>query len=566
MRLCLPTDLDAEVREVLDDWQANGKVARLWQGDASLWTGNGEADWLGWLEIARQELEHIEELRSVAADAQAAGYSDVLLLGMGGSSLAPEVLARTFGPRDGHPVLRVLDSTVPAQVVAAAESVDVRRTLFVVSSKSGSTLEPEILRAHLHGLVSGAVGKAAAGRQFVAITDPGSSLERVAGADGFRAVLHGVPAIGGRFSALSHFGIAPGAIAGVDVAGLLDRAQAAADACGPAAPAPDNPGLLLGAALGVCCLAGLNKVTLVASPGIEGIGAWLEQLLAESTGKQGKGIIPVDREPLGAPESYGRDRLFAYLRLAPEPDPEQDAAVEALEHDGRAVVRIELEDRLDLGAQFFQWEFATAVAGALIGINPFDQPDVEASKVKTRELTAEFERTGALPAEAPLLEEAGLQLFADDRNGTALGSHSSLDGMLGGHLGRVEEGDYVALLAFVARTEQAEQVLAEIRTVVRDRTGAATCVGFGPRYLHSTGQAYKGGPNSGVFVQVTCDDEVDLPVPGHGYTFGIVKAAQAQADLEVLAERGRRVLRVHLGADVEAGLRSLGGAVTRALS
>lgn len=566
MRLCLPTDLDAEVREVLDDWQANGKVAKLWQGDASLWTGNGEADWLGWLEIARAEQEHVDELRRVAAEAQAAGYSDVLLLGMGGSSLAPEVLAQTFGARDGHPVLRVLDSTVPAQVTAAAESVDLGRTLFIVSSKSGSTLEPEILRAHFHGLVSGAVGKAEAGRQFVAITDPGSSLERVANADGFRAVLHGVPAIGGRFSALSHFGIAPGAVAGVDVAALLDRARAAADACGPATPAADNPGLLLGAALGVCCLAGCNKATFVTSPGIEAVGAWLEQLLAESTGKQGKGIIPVDREPLGAPELYGRDRLFAYLRLASEPDPAQDAAVEALERDGQAVVRIDLEDRLDLGAQFFQWEFATAVAGALIGINPFDQPDVEASKVKTRELTAEFERTGSLPAEAPLLEEAGLQLFADDRNGTALGSHSSFDGMLGGHLGRVEEGDYVALLAFVARTEQAEQVLAEIRTVVRDRTGAATCVGFGPRYLHSTGQAYKGGPNSGVFVQVTCDDEVDLPVPGHGYTFGIVKAAQARADLEVLVERDRRVLRVHLGADVEAGLRSLGGAVTRALS
>jgi transaldolase/glucose-6-phosphate isomerase len=485
---------------------------------------------------------------------------------MGGSSLAPEVLAQTFGNANGGVSLRVLDSTDPAEVRAAEASIDLARTLFFVSSKSGTTLEPDVLKKYFFAKVRDAVGPADAGTRFVAITDPGSSLERDARADAFRAVLHGRESIGGRYSALSNFGMAPGAVAGVDVAEMLERARRMADTCGPGVPPQENPGLLLGAVIGAAGLAGRDKLTLVTSPAIADLGAWLEQLVAESTGKDGRGLIPVHGEPLGEPEAYGEDRLFAYVRLTADPDLAQDAALEALEQAGHPVVRIEIEDRLDLGAQFFLWEFATAVTGAVLGVNPFDQPDVEASKVRTRELTAEYEQTGALPEEEPILEEAGLAVFADERNAGALGRHSSLDALLSAHLGRIQDGDYVALLSYIQRSPEHEQALTEIRATVRDRTRAATCVGFGPRFLHSTGQAYKGGPNTGVFLQITCDDVVDLEIPGNGYSFGVVKAAQARGDLDVLAERGRRALRLHIGLDVEAGLRALGGAVTRALS
>ena len=565
MRLALPPDLQTDVEAVLENWRATGKVARLWDGDASLWTGADEGRWLGWLHVPGEQLGHVDELRGLATGARADGFQQALLLGMGGSSLAPEVLAETFGGENGGASLRVLDSTDPAEVRAAESAIDLERTLFFVSSKSGSTLEPNVLKKYFLAKARDVVGPAAPAR-FVAITDPGSALEREARDDGFRAVLHGRETIGGRYSALSSFGMAPGAVAGVDVVEMLERARRAALACGPRTPAAENPGLLLGAVLGVATLAGRDKLTLVASPGIADFGAWLEQLLAESTGKDGKGVIPVDAEPLGAPAAYGEDRLFAYLRLESEADPDQDTALDALEAEGHPVVRIDLQERLDLGTQFFVWQFATAVAGALLGVNPFDQPDVEASKARTRELTAEYEQTGALPPDQPILEEAGLSVYADERNAEALGRHSSLDALLAAHLGRVQEGDYVALLSYIERSPGHEQALTEIRTVVRDRTRAATCVGFGPRFLHSTGQAYKGGPNTGVFLQITCDDVVDLDIPGNGYSFGVVKAAQARGDLDVLAERGRRALRLHIGFDVEAGLRSLGGAVTRALS
>ncbi len=565
MRLALPPALQASVHQVLEDWGTSGKVARLWDGDATLWTGGDESRWLGWLHVADEQLSNVDQLRGLAEGARAEGCEHALLLGMGGSSLAPEVLAETFSGANGGAALHVLDSTDPAEVRAAEASVDLARTLFFVSSKSGSTLEPDILKKYFLARAREAVGEQAAGR-FVAITDPGSALERAAHADDFRAVLHGRETIGGRYSALSSFGMAPGAVAGVDVVAMLERARSAAAECGPGTAPADNPGLVLGAVVGVSALAGRDKLTLVASPAIADLGAWLEQLLAESTGKDGKGVIPVAGEPLGAPQVYGEDRLFAYLRLTSAPDPRQDAALDSLEAAGHPVVRIELQERLDLGGQFFVWEFATAVAGALLGVNPFDQPDVEASKVRTRELTAEYEQTGALPADEPMLEEAGLAVYADARNADALGSHRSLDALLAAHLGRVREGDYVALLAYIQRSPEHEQALTEVRAVVRDRTRAATCVGFGPRFLHSTGQAYKGGPNTGVFVQITCDDVIDVEIPGDGYSFGVVKAAQARADLAVLAERGRRALRLHIGLDVEAGLRAVGGAVTRALS
>jgi transaldolase/glucose-6-phosphate isomerase len=561
----LPPDLDTAVSAALREWTKERKVERLWARDASLWTGGSEASWLGWLEIVDEQLRRVDELRRVAEDVRQAGFTHALLLGMGGSSLCPEVLRMTFGALPGWPELAVLDSTDPAQVRAAEAKVDLGRTVFIVSSKSGTTLEPNIFKQYFFERVTHTVGAGKAGGHFIAITDPGSKLEQAARADGFRHVLFGLPSIGGRYSALSDFGMGPAAIMGLDVPRLLGAAHEMARAC-RASAAEDNPGAVLGAILGVLGNRGRDKVTLVASPGIHDLGAWLEQLLAESTGKRGKGLIPVDREPLGAPERYGQDRLFVYLRLRTAPDGAQDRAVAGLESSGQPVVRIDVPDPYQIAAEFFRWEFATAVAGAILGIDPFDQPDVEASKVVTRRLTDEFERTGHLPAETPFLEADGVRLFADPRNAGELAAGGrTLAGVLRAHLGRIRPGDYVALLAYVEMTGAHEEALQAMRMRLRDRYRVATCVGFGPRFLHSTGQAYKGGPNSGVFLQITCDDAQELPVPGQRYGFGVVKAAQARGDFEVLAERGRRALRVHLGADVAAGLRSLGRAVEQAI-
>jgi transaldolase/glucose-6-phosphate isomerase len=528
---------------------SNGTVARIWARDASLWTGGDEASWLGWLDIADRQLDNVDSLLAVAEDVRTAGFQHIVLLGMGGSSLAPEVLAKTFGRQTGFPVLLILDSTDPAQVKAIEDAVDLERTLFIVSSKSGSTLEPNIFEAYFFERVASLVGREAAGKRFVAITDPGSQLEALADADGFRFVASGDRTIGGRYSALSNFGLLPAAAMGLDVVELLERAQRMSRACSPDTPAAENPGLVLGTAIGLHAEAGRDKLTLVVSPGIDDLGAWIEQLIAESTGKEGKGIIPVDREPLAGPDAYGDDRLFVYVRLDAAPSAAQDRAVAELQRAGHPVVKLRLDDAYDIGAEFFRWELATAVAGSIIGINPFDQPDVEASKVATRALTEEFERTGSLPAETPVR--------IDD---------PAFDERLAEHLAQIGPGDYAALLAYVQMTEEHERVLTEIRTLIRDRTGVATCVGFGPRFLHSTGQAYKGGPNSGVFLQLTADDAADLEVPGKRYTFGVVKQAQARGDLEVLEARGRRALRIHLGANVGGGLERLRTAVEAALS
>ena len=361
----------------------------------------------------------------------------------------------------------------------------------------------------------------------------------------------------------------PAAVMGLDVERLLGEAARMKAACAPGVPAAENPGLVLGTILGVLGNRGIDKVTFVASPGIRDLGAWLEQLIAESTGKEGKGLIPVDRERLAPPESYGDDRVFAYLRLEEAPDPAQDEFVGVLESVGRPVVRLAVPTRASIAGEFFRWEVATAVAGSLMGINPFNQPDVEASKLKTRALTDEYEKTGSLPAEAPFAEVDGTKLFADSDNVQALSTGAparSLAGYLRAHLGRLAHGDYFALLAYVAMSSGNERVLQTMRHRVRDARGVATCLGFGPRFLHSTGQAYKGGPNTGVFLQITCDDARDLAVPGQKYTFGIVKAAQARGDFGVLADRRRRALRVHLGKDVAAGLRALDAALAQALT
>jgi hypothetical protein len=415
------------------------------------------------------------------------------------------------------------------------------------------------------------VGTNVAAKRFIAITDPGSQLEQVAKKEGFLHIAFGVPSIGGRYSALSNFGIVPAAVQGIDVAKFLERAAEMVEAC---SATPDkNPGVQLGAILGAAAKRGMDKVTIVASPAIFDLGAWLEQLLAESTGKQGKGLIPVDREKLGRPTDYGKDRVFAYARFTAAPDAKQDAAVAALEAAGNPVVRIEVSDIYNLGQEFFRWEIATAVAGSIIGIDAFNQPDVEASKIETKKLTSEYEKTGTLPAEKSFYEggknEAGIRLFADTRNAgeltRSISGNASLAGYLRAHLSRVNAGDYFALLAYVEMNAKHEEQLQNVRIAIRDAKRVATCLGFGPRFQHSTGQAYKGGPNSGVFLQITCDDAADVAIPDQKFTFGIVKAAQARGDFAVLAERGRRALRVHLGTDVAAGLAALLSAVREAL-
>jgi transaldolase/glucose-6-phosphate isomerase len=566
----LPDAMAAAVKSSLSEWRAQGKVRRLWGGDASLWTGKDEAQWLGWLGITNGQLAHIQRLKQIAEVVKSGGFAHALLLGMGGSSLCPEVMKMTFGKMEGFPELHVLDSTDPAQVKAFETRIDLKKTLFIVSSKSGSTVEPNIFKQYFFDRVAQAVGSTEAGKRFIAITDPGSKMQQVAESDGFRQIFFGWPSIGGRYSALSDFGLVPAAIMGVDVGKFLDRSDEMVCACMPSVPVEENPGALLGTILGIAAKQfGRDKVTIVASPGIYDLGAWLEQLLAESTGKEGKGLIPVDREALGKPDVYGADRLFVYLRLRPAPDAAQDRSMEELEKAGQPVVRIAVDDAYDLGEEFFRWEIATAVAGSILGIHPFDQPDVEASKIATRKLTSDYEHIGSLPEETPLCSAQGIKVYSDEKNAAALkqtaGGDQTLAAYLKAHLNRIAPGDYFALLAYLEMNGAHEQLLQSIRHSVRDKKRVATCLQFGPRFLHSTGQAYKGGPNSGVFLQITCDDAADLPVPGQKYSFGVVKAAQARGDFQVLAQRDRRALRVHLGADVAAGLTTLQSALSTAL-
>ncbi len=569
LKSSLPENLAASVKRTIADWQSNKKMQRLWQRDASLWSGDDEDKWLGWLDIAADQIAHPVELRNLAKEVWSAGFRDILLLGMGGSSLCPEVLRMTFGKISGYPEMHVLDSTDPAQVKAIEGKIDIERTLFIVSSKSGSTLEPNIFKQYFFERTKEVVGADKAGSHFMAVTDPGSKMQHVAEADRFRHIFYGRPSIGGRYSALSNFGMVPAAAMGVDVKNLLDRALEMVRACGPEAAVGENPGAVLGIILGEAARTGRDKVTLITSSDVSDLGAWLEQLLAESTGKVGKGIIPVDREELAAPEVYGQDRLFAYIHTEHGTNVGVNAKVEALEKAGHAVLRIVMGDIYDLGAEFFRWEIATAVAGSILQINAFNQPDVEASKIVTKSLTSEYEKTGSLPSEKPVLEEGGVQLFTDDKNAAALakalGSDKSLAGYLKAHLGRIGAGDYFALLGYIEMNEAHEKSLQGMRHAVRDKKHVATCLGFGPRFLHSTGQAYKGGPNSGVFLQITCDDTVELPVPNQKYTFGIVKAAQARGDFQVLVERGRRALRIHLH-DLEAGLKTLAATIQKALA
>src|SRR5229473_377844 len=428
-------------------------MQRLWQRDASLWTSDDEAKWLGWLDITEEQIAHPIELRNLAREVWSAGFKDVLLLGMGGSSLCPEVLRMTFGKSAGYPDLHVLDSTDPAQVKEFENRIAIARALFIVSSKSGSTLEPNIFKQYFFERTKQAVGADKAGSHFIAITDPGSKMQKVAEGDRFRHIFFGRPSIGGRYSALSNFGMVPAAVIGIDTKKFLDRTQEMVRACGSSAPVEDNPGAVLGIILGAATQNGRDKVTIITSPDISDLGAWLEQLLAESTGKVGKGIIPVDREELAAPEFYGTDRVFAYIHTEHATDVKIDAKVAALEKAGHPVVRISMADVYDLGAEFFRWEIATAVAGSILGINAFNQPDVEASKIATRNLTSEYEKTNSLPPEKPVVEDSGIKVFTDEKNAAelakAVGGDKSLGGYLKAHLGRIKAGDYFAVLGYI---------------------------------------------------------------------------------------------------------------------
>jgi transaldolase/glucose-6-phosphate isomerase len=545
----------------LKNWQKENKVERLWAGDASLWTNNDEDKWMGWLNVPELELKEIPRIEALAKEIKEAGFKHIVLLGMGGSSLSSAMMAKTFGVIANNPRLHVLDSTDPLQIRHLEDKLDLNKTIFIVASKSGSTLEPNIFKEYFYARLQAVLGKSDVGDRFIAITDPGTALETIAKADHFKAIFYGVPSIGGRYSALSNFGMVPSGLMGIDIKDFLRCADEMVQACLPNVLPKDNPGVLLGVILGICAKQGKDKITLIASPSIQDLGAWLEQLLAESTGKHGKGLIPVDQEALGSPDVYAHDRVFVYIRLEDASDVEQDHAVAAIERAGYVVVRLHLSNKKYLGAELFRWEIATAVAGSIIGIDAFNQPDVEASKIRALQLTAEYEQTRKIPQPNLIFTGDGLQLFTDEINAREITElmvgTPSIEVYLRAHLNRVKQGDYVDLSAFIEMSDEHSALLQQSRILIRDAKKVATCLGFGPRFLHSTGQDYKGGPNTGVFLQITADHNDDIQIPDHQYTFGLVIAAQAQADFEVLVKNSRRVLQIHLGKDVRIGLQQL---------
>ncbi len=566
-QLALGGSIGKAVEKSTEDWRASAKIRRLWQHDKSVWTGTDEDKWLGWLRSPASA--DIADYEDFAQKVRGQNFTDAVVLGMGGSSLGPEVMARTFEKKAGFPKLHVLNSTDPAQVRNLQASINVANTLFIVSSKSGGTTEPNVMKDYFFARVSEAIGADKAGHRFIAVTDPGSSLEKVAAKQGFARVFHGDPTIGGRYSVLSPFGLVPAAAAGIDLRTLLGHTLTMVRSCGPDVPPQENPGVQLGLAMGLAGLEGRDKVTILSSAKIADFGAWAEQLIAESTGKDGKGLIPIDGETLGDVTLYGKDRFFIDLRTESESDATHEDKLSALEKAGHPVVRIVVKSIDHIGQEFFRFEMAVAVAGSVLGIDPFNQPDVEAAKIKTRELTAAFEKTGSLPKEHPVISTDVADIYTDDKNAAALrkaGANGDLGSWLKALFARSGANDYVALLAYIERDHAHIDRLQHMRLAVRDKRHVATCAEFGPRFLHSTGQAYKGGPDSGVFLQITADDAKDLAVPGQKASFGVIKAAQARGDFGVLTERGRRALRVHLKGDLGAGLKMLDAEIQKALN
>lgn len=553
MKLALGRDAD-RVQRRADELASAGAAARIWQRDATFWGGDvarqrSVSQRLGWLDVAEQMRAELPEIRTFAGDVAASGITDAVLLGMGGSSLAAEVLREGIAENrlaSHHRGVRlhVLDTTDPRTIASVMDALDPARSLFIVSSKSGGTVEAMTLFEHFYAAVQ-ATGVPHPGERFVAITDAGTSLERLARERAFRRVFLNPADIGGRYSALSFFGLVPAALAGVDVARLVD-AGVAAEA---EARAPASEALLLGALLGEMARAGRDKCTFLVAPQIAAFGLWLEQLIAESTGKDGRGILPVTGEPIGSPRHYGSDRLFVQVRLEADSNGENDAAIGALRAEGHPVAVIELDSPYDLGGEFFRWEFAVAVAGHVLGVNPFDEPNVQESKDNTARVLAEFEATGKLDT---LVAGGSGEMVAV--TGAAPDRPADVARALAELLESIPERGYFAITAYITPTAQADATLNEIRAFVRDAKGVATTLGYGPRFLHSTGQLHKGGPPLGVFLQVTADDVPDVPIPRRAYTFGQLKRAQALGDFQALTARGRPIVRLHLGADVEGGL------------
>ncbi len=532
-------------------------LEKLWAKAASIWKSDPEVQQriknrLGWLTIAGDMVHHADELMEFAGSIRDGGFTHVVLLGMGGSSLCAEVCRETYGVASGYPDLAVLDSTDPATIRKIEKSANLARTLFILSSKSGTTIEMQSLyryfSARLATLKAGPVGG-----QFVAITDPGTPLETLARAQEFRKLFLSAPDIGGRYSALSYFGLVPLALIGMDLHRFLERAQETVRASVSSVPIDDNPGLKLGAILGALGLQGLDKVTLILSPSICSFGGWLEQLLAESTGKDGKGLIPVDGEPIGPPEVYGPDRLFVHLKAAWDADETTDQKIAVLKKSGHPVVRILLSDPLDLAGEFFRWELATATAGAILGFNPFDEPNVTESKENTAKLIETFQATGHFPSSPARLEQNGIRLYSDQIKN----AEDSIQKALSSFLGRASRSGYVAMMVYLERSDRNDALLQTIRTRIRDRYRLAVTLGYGPRFLHSTGQLHKGGPRTGIFIQITAEDRDDFLIPGQPYGFSVLKQAQAFGDYLSLSRREQPLLRIDLGRDEAVGLQIL---------
>ena len=544
---------EAVVAAAIADLKANLVMDRIWAKDHTIWKPEPDEieNRLGWLHSPEEMKRQLPKIDAFVDSVRADGYKQALLLGMGGSSLAPEVFRKTFGVREGYMDLAVLDSTDPSAVLAHANRLDPAKSLFIVSTKSGGTVETLSFFKFFYNLVKASLGRERVGEHFIAITDPGSSLAELAESHNFREVFLNDPNIGGRYSALSFFGLVPAALMGIDSKVLLDRATAMARD-------RQNAGSL-GVAIGELAVVGRDKLTLIASPRLESFGAWLEQLVAESTGKEGKGVLPVDGEPVGEPDVYGEDRLF--ITLCMEEDKTRDCFVESLMNAGHPVIRFNLREAYDLGGEFFRWEMATAVAGYRLGINPFDQPDVESAKILALQMVATYQQEGALPTSTPILRTDEITVFTE-------GDPKDLEGAMKAFLDQSLRGSYIALQAYLQPTRETDAALRRLNTHLRDRLRLATTVGYGPRFLHSTGQIHKGDAGRGLFIQLTADDLQDAPIPDEAgsssssITFGVLKAAQALGDMQALLNAGRRVVRFHLGKDLEGGLERLAKVVT----
>ncbi len=554
--------------QVISRAESEQWVRKIWRKDAALWKSDEEnakiiRNSLGWVTVIEQVSAAAEELAAFSARIRNDGFKHIMLLGMGGSSLCPEVFRRTFGKTPGFPEMHVLDSTDPATVAAFEAKVDLAKTLFIVASKSGSTVEPLMFYKYFFNRVRELKGDKA-GENFITITDPGTKMEQYAKDDKFRRIFLNPPDIGGRYSALSFFGAVPAALQGFDFRTLIDRAERAMHACSPVVPAAENPAVRLGAIIGTLAVEGRNKMTLTTDPEIASLGLWIEQLVAESTGKEGKGILPVAGEPLGLPEIYGNDRVFVHIAVGTI-DPETDNKLRVLEAAGHPVIRRTLNDTLDLGEEFYLWEMATAVAGKITGINPFDQPNVQESKDHTVNLLEDFRKHNKLtdqslkPEARQVLavEGHGVKVFCTESTKNKLGAGLSVESFIGAHLKRASVNDYVALCDYIQETDEHEALLQGIRVHLRDALHVATTTGYGPRFLHSTGQLHKGGDDHGVFIQITADDVKDVPLPGEPFGFSVLKQAQALGDFASLATRNRRAIRVNLGEDIGAGLKTL---------